>query len=328
MRPDRLSAVAVLAVLAAFALGGCGEDDESSADEGTREALEASEFPAVEGRTLEQLLAAYPDAGELVVSPAVGNITVGRNRFGFGVFEVDRTQVTDADVAIYAAGPDGKASGPFPARVESLETEPAFVARNTAADPDAAKAVYVSDLVVEDPGEVRLLALVRDGGEFTGARLPSLVAHRDDPVPAVGERAPVVHTPTASDVGGDLTKIDTRIPPDTMHGDDLVDVLGERPVVLLFATPALCQSRVCGPVVDAAEQVKSEREDDAAFIHSEIYVDNLANEGPRPQVVAYDLQSEPWLFVIDCEGRIDTRIEGAFSVAELDAAVDRVADGC
>jgi len=32
--------------------------------------------------------------------------------------------------------------------------------------------------------------------------------------------------------------------------------------------------------------------------------------------------------VIDCDGIVDSRIEGAFSVAELTAAVDRVADSC
>jgi hypothetical protein len=34
------------------------------------------------------------------------------------------------------------------------------------------------------------------------------------------------------------------------------------------------------------------------------------------------------LFVIDCDGEISTRIEGAFSVAELTDAVKRVEDSC
>jgi hypothetical protein len=41
-------------------------------------------------------------------------------------------------------------------------------------------------------------------------------------------------------------------------------------------------------------------------------------------VRAYNLQTEPWLFVMDRKGRVDTRIEGAFSVAELEQAVERV----
>jgi hypothetical protein len=109
-----------------------------------------------------------------------------------------------------------------------------------------------------------------------------------------------------------------------MHGDDLADVLGEKPVVLLFATPALCLSRVCGPVVDVAEQVKAEYGDDVAFIHQEIWIDNEPG-GPqnlRPQVKEYGLFTEPWLFVIDENGEVATRIEGAFSVDELESALE------
>ena len=135
----------------------------------------------------------------------------------------------------------------------------------------------------------------------------------------------MIHTPTVDDVAN-VSQIDTRVPPDTMHNVDFADVVGKQPVVLLFATPALCQSRVCGPVVDVAEQVKEERPHDAAFIHMEIYNDNNASKGLRPQVSAYHLQTEPWLFVIDKDGTISTRIEGAFSVDELNAALDKVSD--
>jgi hypothetical protein len=151
---------------------------------------------------------------------------------------------------------------------------------------------------------------------------PSEVGEFDPP--GTGDRAPVVHTPTASEVS-DISEIDTRVPPSDMHDEDLATVLGKRPVVLLFATPALCQSRVCGPVVDAAAQVKRDFGDRVAFIHQEVYNDNQLNAGPRPQVQAYGLPSEPWLFVIDRNGRVSTVIEGPFSVEELDAAVRKVA---
>jgi hypothetical protein len=108
-----------------------------------------------------------------------------------------------------------------------------------------------------------------------------------------------------------------------MHDTDLADAAGKQPVVLLFATPALCVSRVCGPVVDVAEQVKSEVGEDAAFIHSEVFNDNDPNAGILPQLRAYGLETEPWLFVLDAEGRVSTRIEGAFSVEELRDAVEK-----
>jgi len=289
-------------------------------EQASRPAPNEASFPSPSG-SLEELIAETGES-ELVVSPAGQVYTVGPNRLGFGVFTVGREQIIDAEIALYAAhGATGKAIGPFPARIESLETEPAFTARNTASDPDAARVVYVSEIPFDRPGEWRLVAVVRDGDEVEATRLPSVVADRDDRVPAPGEPAPRVHTPTADEVGN-ISEIDTRIPPDSMHEEDLHDVLGSEPVVLLFATPALCQSRVCGPVVDVAEQVKRDRDEDAAFIHMEIFEDNTPPK-PRPQVEAYRLPTEPWLFVIDEQGKVDTRIEGAFSIEELNAALDR-----
>ena len=95
-------------------------------------------------------------------------------------------------------------------------------------------------------------------------------------------------------------------------------------VVLVFATPQLCQSRVCGPVEDVVEQVKSETKRDMAFIHNEVYVDNNPNKGIRPQLTAYGLQTEPWTFVIDKTGKVVERFEGALSVDELKQAVAKV----
>ena len=69
--------------------------------------------------------------------------------------------------------------------------------------------------------------------------------------------APKVETDTKASARGDIASIDTRTPPSDMHEKSFADVVGKQPVALLFATPQLCQSRVCGPVVDVALQQKS-----------------------------------------------------------------------
>ena len=134
----------------------------------------------------------------------------------------------------------------------------------------------------------------------------------------------MISTPTAESVGGDLAKIDTRQPPSTLHENDFKDVVGKKPVALQFATPALCQTRVCGPVVDIAEQVKSEVGDGVEFIQMEIYKNNNPNDGLRPQLRPFGLQTEPWMFLIGKDGQIEKRIEGPFSVGELKADVERL----
>jgi len=143
-----------------------------------------------------------------------------------------------------------------------------------------------------------------------------------DEIPAVGSTPPRIHTPTKASVGGDIASIDTRLPPDSMHDDDFADVLGKKPVVLLFATPQLCQSRVCGPVVDLTEQEKAKSEnDDVSFIHMEVFNENRIDKGIRPQMVAFHLLSEPWLFTFNRSGKVAARIEGAFSERELAEAI-------
>ena len=302
---------------------GCGGGNASSKPSGQVPA-EAASFPAAVGRSLEQI--ATEEAGklsnELVASPAGRVFRPGKNRFGFGMFTVAREQIDDAEVAVYAAhGTDGAARGPYPARLESLATEGPFTSKTSSGDPDAITRIYVSDLKLPERGEWRLLTLVRDGSSLVATRMPSIEVRSYGRIPAVGEKAPEVRTPTAEDVG-EITEIETRQPPDTMHEVDFADALGERPVVLLFATPALCQSRVCGPVVDVAEQVKSEFEPgEVAFIHMEVYRDNVIDNGLRPQLRAFGLPTEPWLFVIDRDGRVATAIEGGFSAGELERAV-------
>jgi hypothetical protein len=307
----------------ALALPACGGSDDDSAVE--QAAPDAASFPAANGRPLQDVLA-EADAEGPVISPAVQVFHKGENRFGFGVFTTGGEQITDAEVAIYVAhGRTGEAKGPYPARVENLETDPAYESKTTADDPDAAKVVYVTQLGLDKDGEWRIGALTREGDSLQASVVPSAVVGKFADIPRPGDKAPRVHTPTADEVGGDLAEIDTRDPPDSMHEHDLAEMLGKQPVVLLFATPQLCQSRVCGPVVDVAEEVKAEHGDDAAFIHMEIYEDNLIDNGLRPQVRAYGLPTEPWLFVIDKNGRIQTSIEGAFSADELRRAVEDVA---
>jgi hypothetical protein len=143
-------------------------------------------------------------------------------------------------------------------------------------------------------------------------------------MPKVGQSVPAIHTLTAGEVSN-IGQIDTRVPPDDMHSDDFANVVGKKPVVLLFATPALCQSRVCGPVTDITEQVKQEFGDKVAFIHQEIYNNNNINDGPRPQMRAFNLNTEPWAYVIDRDGKVSSILQGPFSVQELEAAVHKVA---
>lgn len=319
----------MLLAFLAIGIAGCGGDGDGGAAEKPPAPASPQDFPKAKGQTLAQLAKDLGGEGP-VLSPSVSQLQPGPNRFGFGLFDRSRAQITDAPAAVYVArAGGGKATGPIVARYESLAVEAQFESRSVASDPDAAKSLYVANVRFDKPGRYEVLGVLRLDGRLVAAGNAggAVTVASTSRVPDVGDRAPRVRTPTKAQVGGDVERIDTRQPPSTMHGADFADVLGKKPAILLFATPALCQSRVCGPVVDIAEQVKAKRGDEAEFIHQEIFVDNEIDKGFRPQVLKWRLPTEPWVFAVDRRGRVAARIEGAFSAKELERAVDAAVKG-
>jgi hypothetical protein len=318
--------ISIAVLLACALLAGCGGDDSSSGDE-PPPAAKAEDFPKPAGKSLAELLDQVGGTGP-VLAPSGLELRTGMQRVGFALFNRSREQITNASVAVYAAlAGGGPAKGPYPARYESLSVKPQFESRQTASDPDAARSIYTAEIPFEAPGRYELLGIARLGGKLVPATtpMPGVVVKKEsgDSIPAVGTRPPRIHTPTEAEVGGDVASIDTRLPPSSMHDADFADVLGKQRVVLLFATPQLCQSRVCGPVVDVAEQAKASSGDDVEFIQMEVYRDNRIDKGIRPQMAAFHLRSEPWLFVFDRSGKVAARIEGAFSERELEQAISK-----
>jgi hypothetical protein len=314
-----------LAILIALAAGlaACGSGDSEDNGAASAPAPSASDFPSPDGRTLEQVLGEATGEGP-VVSASSEFWPTGEIRYSFGVFETGGAQITDAEVALYVARElKDPAQGPYPARIDDLSVDGPFQSRTTAEDPDSAKVVYVTEVDFKQPGKWVVAALVRSGDALQASLVQTARVGEFATLPQPGDKAPSINTPTEDDVS-DLAEIDTRDPHDTMHEEDLADVLGRKPVVLLFASPALCISRVCGPVVDVAEQVKSEYGDDAAFIHVEPYRDNVLDNGLNASAKAYGLPAEPWLFVIDRDGTVTHSIPGAFGTDELESAVQEV----
>ncbi|MEA2440762.1 MAG: hypothetical protein QOH76_2186 [Thermoleophilaceae bacterium] len=322
-----LGLFALSLLLTACGSSGSGKDSTSSA----QPPATSADFPSPNGKSLLEIKRGLGPGP--VLAPTVSVVGAGADRYGFGLFDRARKQIAQARVALYVERSGSrKVSGPFLARDLPLEVKPAFQSETVAKDPDAAKSLYVADLRIKKAGDYAVLGVAKLDGRLVATDPIYLGVGKSSEVPKVGDSAPRISTPTLKSVGGDVTKIDTRTPPDSMHDVNFADAVGKRPIVLVFATPALCQSRVCGPVVDIAEEVKSEQKGDVAFIHMEIYNDNtiaqgcldgtrLVNQCLRPQVLAYHLPTEPWAFAIDRHGKIVARLEGAFSKGELEAAV-------
>jgi hypothetical protein len=318
--------LATAVVVALSSCGGSGGNSDAGLGATPPKVPSVTQFPKLRGRTMSEL-AGTLQAGP-VLAPSVSLLTPGTNRFGFGLFDRSNKQITDAPGAIYIArNENAKAHGPYVARWETLDVKGHYLSKTVATDPNAAKTLYVADLPFKKAGKYVILGVFRLDNRLFGAGTTVKVVKGSN-IPNIGDPAPKIDTPTAASVGGNLSRIDTRDPHDDMHDTNLADALGKRPIVLVFATPALCQSRVCGPVVDIAEEVRHARpKDDTAWIHMEIYNNNQVNDGYRPQFLRYHLPTEPWLFTINRKGKIAARIEGAFSAEELNKAVEAARKG-
>ena len=163
-------------------------------------------------------------------------------------------------------------------------------------------------------------ALARLDGRLFGSSVAQIVVGGRGP-PPVGAAAPRIHTPTSPPAP--IDSIETRVPPDTMHSVDFADVVGRKPVLLVFSTPRLCMSRTCAPVVDEAQQLQATYGKRMTFIHMEVFKNNEVQQGYRPQLKAWGLQTEPWVFAIDRRGRIAAALEGPTSVSEMQHAIER-----
>jgi hypothetical protein len=319
----------LLSVLAAaVVLSSCGSDGGGTAPAPPQPmAAQPADFPSAHGKTVSELTKGMPKGAILNVSSFSSQKRGHGNRLGFAIVDRANKQLDVSSVAVYTAKPDGsELRGPFVARKESLDVATQYRSKQTSADLESGDTFYVANVGYASRGAHIPIGVVRLDGRLAVADAPAAltVGARNGP-PDVGDRAIKVKTLTAADVGGNLTRLSTRIPPaEDLLKENLADVLGKKPVVLLFATPALCQSRTCGPVVDIAEQVRAQSGSGVTFIQQEIYQDNDPGKPVRPQVARWRLPTEPWAFVIDRRGRIAARFEGVFSVGELARAVEAV----
>jgi len=329
--------LAVLLVGALFAVAGCGGGNDGESDDpvgrvseegGLQERVraasqpEASTFPASEGKTLNELAEEIKGGGSTEVGLATSVFTVGEARLAFGMID-DEGQFVYGPTAVYAAPtPDDPATGPFVAPADVLVTQGRYRSRQAAEEGDPFAAVYQAQVPFGKKGDWAILVVTQSGNTFVAA--PSRVSvstKKADEIPDVGEQAPKTATDTLASVGGDEEVLDTRVPPSDMHERSFDEVLGTKPVALLFSTPQLCQSRVCGPVTDIALQLKAQYGDQMEFIHQEVYVDNDPNAGLREPLRAFGLPTEPWLFVVGAGGKITARLEGSFGLQAFEDAV-------
>jgi hypothetical protein len=296
------AAVVVAVCLTAASCGGSGGGTSSS----------GGGQPAA--GTLEALWRA-PGADVALVA-GTSDYQAGRVRYSFLVVDGQgRAHFSDRARIWVARGLKAK---PFAETQARLQTISVPGSRYQADAPQ----LFVAELDLPEPGTYWVLAEPETGAKIQG--LGQLEVKAKPAAPGIGARAPASDTPTLRSTGGDVKALTTRTPPDRgLLRWSVAESLRDRvPFVVTFATPAFCQSRTCGPVVDVVDAVRQRlARTPVRFIHVEIYAGNDPAKGENRWVREWRLPTEPWTFLVGRDGRIKDRIEGAFSIQELERDV-------
>lgn len=277
----------------------------------------AGQFPAPAGRNLNQLAPLASSSAQL--GAATGTFTPGVRRFAFAL-STGAGAFVYAPTAVYiSSSPTAPAQGPFLAPADPLGVAPQFRSEQNTG-PGGIQAIYAAHVPVAHAGTYDVLSLTATSHGLIASSGEIAVAP-SSPIPNVGQRPPDIATDTPASVHGEIALLTTRLPPDDMHAVSFDRVLGKHPIALLFSTPQLCISRVCGPVTDVVVELEQQFRNRITFIHEEVYVDNDPGKGLRPQLKAFHLETEPWLFTVNRRGVIAARLEGSFGVDETRQAL-------
>lgn len=261
-----------------------------------------------------------PSVLPVIVSSELG---IGDNRIVVSLLDPATNQpvaAPDRALSVTFAGPDGATAGP-------VEGEFIWAIEDRVG-------VYAAHVAFPVAGQWRAEFRTSAPGAAAEVIPFEFDVKADTSVLRAGEAAPSVETPTADDVGGDVARLSTdEDPRPEFYETSVADALAARePFVVAFATPKFCATAICGPTLDRLKPV-ADAHPDITFINLEPYQLELrdgqlqpvldANQQLQavPAVEAFGLLSEPYIFVIDGDGRIRAGFEAVFSDAEIERAL-------
>lgn len=256
---------------------------------------------------------------ELSMLQAQSELTTERNLFMFGLSSGPGALITQGSPQVFVArSMDEPALGPFPARWHEFTGYALFGDTS----PMLLPGFYAAGVEIPEAGNWLVAAVAEvEGGVGVGVGATEVVP-QDEAFAAIGSEALSVETPVAS-TPAQARRVCTRKPqPDPLHYISLDDALTNgKPTVVNFGTPLLCQSQMCGPVVDEVQLVYEDLGPEVAnFIHVEVFPTRQVDQPAQP-FLDWGFETEPFTFVIDSEGIIRARFEGPVSAALIEEAL-------
>jgi hypothetical protein len=180
---------------------------------------------------------------------------------------------------------------------------------------------YVTDVPFDQAGQwgVEMTVTPNDGSSPASVQAPFNVL-QTWVTPGPGAEPPRSRNDTVA-TNPDTASLCSRDPICQLHDKVIGDALGSgRPLVVQFSTPAFCQTRFCGPVLEVLLQQVPAYQDRIDFVHIEIWQDHQLQK-ERPAVTEWHLPGEPYTFFMNSQGVVVGRLESIFTEEELASAL-------
>lgn len=231
---------------------------------------------------------------------------VGANRFALGLIR-NGASVKDARVHLKFFD---LTSGEV---ITTGETDAPFLGDNL-----GEAGVYVAYTTFDKAGKWGVEVTVSQTGLASESQRLAFDVLIDDPTPGIGDDAPHTNNPILQDVNGERSKICSALDDDSiLHRIRIADALENgKPTVILFATPRFCTTRTCGPSLQVVMGLAQNYADKVNFVHVEVYK-NFDTFEVADAMREWNLDTEPWLFFIDANGKIVDRYEGGITSQEI-----------
>ena len=273
-----------------------------------------------------------PQPSSFALTPVLVSteIVVGRNRMLFNVLaSSDNRSVASPDRPLELRFFD-LAANQSQAVIETSATYTPTI--------EGRPGLYRAIVNLDRAGEwgVEAIATEADGSKRSGRMAFSV--RESGTTPALGAAAIASNTPTASTPAAIAAiSTDTAPDPDFYRQSVAGALAAHEPFALIFATPAFCTSATCGPTLDVVKTAANPFKGRMDFIHVEPYELESVDGHLRPVLspdnlpisvaatTEWGLPTEPYIFVVDTNGKVTAKFEGIASADELSAAFGQVA---
>lgn len=256
----------------------------------------------------ETELPAAAESSTLQVILVSTDFAVGEPRVSFAIFDGENAAADVSSVRVSAVELDEELS--------ASDVEPAWSGAATGYT-DYEVPYWTIYPGIDQPGYWGMIAEISRADGTTSRADFVIEIQPSSKSPSMGADAPQSTNRTLA-TEPDLTLLSSANDPDpAFHQLTVADAITTgRPTVVGFLTPAFCQTKWCAPVLDSLKAARAETGDAVNYIHIEVYND-FQKLKVVPEMAEWGLDTEPWVFVLDGQGRVVARFSGPLSPAEL-----------